>query len=356
MRQVTRQEPQVTTAAVHESMAHSAPAEHPEASAAAGPKIERSRIVVGYAAVAATLPYLLLKVVWVYGGGLGIMDRELAEGSTLFVANLATMGMDGVAVLIALAFTHRWGQRLPAWLVLFPMWIATGYLAPIVTIAPSTGVSAQDAVDKDPEPFLASWVYVVVYGGFAIQGLLLATAFVLYARHRWAAAFRGRAGEMLPGATHPVQSFLASASAAVVAAVHFAWAAGATFGLPADLAAHRTVGHYVTNAAYGAFALAAAVGLPLLVHCIPRRAPVRLLVVLTWLGGGSMLAWGCWTLITMGHAHPEAALGHDGTTVYVLVTQMEIVAGALVGAIGAHLLAERFSGPRTQASPGVTGL
>ncbi|WP_445269870.1 hypothetical protein [Streptomyces sp. DSM 41634] len=90
------------------------------------------------------------------------MDRELAEGSTLFVANLATMAMDGVAVFIALAFTHRWGQRLPAWLVLFPMWIATGYLAPIVTIAPSIGLSAQDAVDKDPEPFLASWVYVVV--------------------------------------------------------------------------------------------------------------------------------------------------------------------------------------------------
>ncbi|MEU7729718.1 hypothetical protein AB0B78_31475 [Streptomyces sp. NPDC040724] len=197
MRQVTQHEPQVTTTAVDGSMAHSATAKQPEASATAGPKIERSRIVVGYAAVVATLPYLLLKVIWVCGGSLGILDRELAEGSTLFVANLATMGMDGVAVVIALAFTHRWGQRLPAWLVLFPMWIATGYLAPIVTIAPSIGLSAQDTVEKDPDPFLASWVYVVVYGGFAIQGLLLAAAFVLYARHRWAGVFRGRAGEML---------------------------------------------------------------------------------------------------------------------------------------------------------------
>ncbi|MEU7729717.1 hypothetical protein AB0B78_31470 [Streptomyces sp. NPDC040724] len=103
----------------------------------------------------------------------------------------------------------------------------------------------------------------------------------------------------------------------------------------------------MTNAAYGAFALAAAIGLPLLVHRIPRRAPGWLLVVLTWLGGGSMLAWGCWALVTMGHAHPDATLGHNGTTVYVLALQMEMVAGMLVGAIGAHLLAERFSGPRS---------
>ncbi|WP_327381433.1 hypothetical protein [Streptomyces sp. NBC_01207] len=153
MRQVAQQAPQMTATAVDDPMARSAAAEHPDVTPTVGPKIEKARIVVGYGAAVATLPYLLLKVIWVCGN--------------LFAANL-------------------------------------------VSIAPIAGLSAQDTVGKDPEPFLASRVYVVVYGGFAIQGRLLAAAFVLYARHRWRVAFRVRSGETFPGATHPVRSFLAA--------------------------------------------------------------------------------------------------------------------------------------------------
>ncbi|MFD3467206.1 hypothetical protein ACFWWM_12690 [Streptomyces sp. NPDC058682] len=66
-----------------------------------------------YGAVVATLPYRLFKVIWVCGGGLGIMDREMAQRSTLFVADLATLGTAGVALLIALDFTHGWRRPSP---------------------------------------------------------------------------------------------------------------------------------------------------------------------------------------------------------------------------------------------------
>ncbi|MDJ0346929.1 hypothetical protein QMK19_33010 [Streptomyces sp. H10-C2] len=312
-------------------------------------KIPRARRAIGYAAVVATLPYLFLKLDWVLGGTIGIIDRQRATDSGLLAANLATMGMDALAVLIALAFTQRWGLRLPSWLVLFPMWVATGFLAPIVAIIPSAPFAAADTVAKDPDPFLRSWVYVLVYGGFAVQGVLLVAAFVLYARHRWAAALRASVSAARPGPAHLVQTLLAvvvPAMAVVVAAVHLAWAAGATVGLPADLAAQRPLGHYVTNAAYGVFALAAAAGLPMLVHRLPRRGPGRVPLLLTWLGGGSMFTWGCWTLITMGHAHPDARLGSGDVTLFVLATQLEVLTGALVGVAGAYLLAERFSPDR----------
>lgn len=97
----------MTATAVDESMARSAVAEHPDVTSTVGPETEKARIVVGYGAAVAPLPYLLVKVIWVCGN-------------------------------------------------------------------------------------------------------LFAAAFVRYARHRWRVAFRGRSGEMFPGATHPVQAFLAA--------------------------------------------------------------------------------------------------------------------------------------------------
>jgi hypothetical protein len=142
------------------------------------------RVAVGYAAVAATVPYLALKVAWLSGGTVGLADPGFfSDRPEYAVGNLLTVGMDAVAVLIALSFAHPWGLRLPAWVVLFPMWVATGFLVPIVVFVPFAPIAFDDlAANSGP---LRGWVYLFVYIGLAAQGLLLSAAFDMYCASRW---------------------------------------------------------------------------------------------------------------------------------------------------------------------------
>jgi hypothetical protein len=58
---------------------------------------------------------------------------------------------------------------------------------------------------------------------------------------------------------------------------------------------------------FAVFAFAAAVGLPLLVYRRPRHAKVLGPLVLTWVGGASMVTWGGWSLLS-ATANPELAV------------------------------------------------
>jgi hypothetical protein len=76
----------------------------------------RLRLAVGYAAVAATLPYLTLKALWVSGGTIGMADPAFFADPAYLAGNLVTMGMDAVVVLLALAFTLAGGSACrPGW-------------------------------------------------------------------------------------------------------------------------------------------------------------------------------------------------------------------------------------------------
>ena len=181
------------------------------------------RLAVGYAAVAATVPYLALKVAWLSGGTVGMADPAFFSGPAYAFGNVLTAGMDLVAVVIALAFTHEWGLRIPAWLVLIPAWVATGFLAPIVVFMPFAPAAFGDA----PAGPLRGWVYLLVYGGFAAQGLLLSAAFVLYARARWGRVLAGRNGGARPERPHfarTLPTVFAAALATVAGTFHLAWA------------------------------------------------------------------------------------------------------------------------------------
>src|SRR5262245_61189190 len=90
-----------------------------------------SRFIIGYAAIAFMLPYLALKVAWIVGVPIGITRESVLAEPRMLVVNVLTFGMDTVAILLALTFTHNWGLRVPRWPVVFPMWVATGFLAPI---------------------------------------------------------------------------------------------------------------------------------------------------------------------------------------------------------------------------------
>ncbi len=257
--------------------------------AVATPKISSARLIVCYAAILGTLPYLTLKASWVTGGSLGLRDPSFVDSKLMLFANLLTGGMDVVAVVLALAFTYSWGRRIPAPLVLFPIWIGTGLLAPIVLNLP---VIVTDLTKTQlTEMPLENWVWAVVYGGFAWQGVLLLTAFVLYARDRWWFVVTG---SVRPG-TIGVTGGLGIAAALVSAVGHGSWAFGSG-GLSAR-------GQDVVIAVLGVLAVIA------LATVSRGRFWPRLILV--WTGAGAMAgtgAWGLFSAFTMGSAGHASVL------------------------------------------------
>jgi hypothetical protein len=311
------------------------------------PKTGGVRTMVGYAAILGTLPYLALKAAWLSGSTIGVLDRSMLDGTSMVVLNTVTAGMDLVAIVVALAFTHSWGLRVPAWLVLVPIWVGTGLLAPIALAMPIAGVGAVVAAGGEDAAttttaFLEPWVQPMVYSGFAWQGVMLIVAFVLYARTRWAEVFTARTADVVRGATHSVQVVLAGGAAVLafaVAALHLARAFGGTVGLSADAIAARTWSAYVVEGISGLMALAAAVGILALVH---RRGRGRFWVPLTvtWLGAGALFAWGLWGTVNI-LAGSALVRGADPQPIAHLHDLAKVLAGLVIGLTALMVLAEQ---------------
>ncbi|MFD5089983.1 hypothetical protein ACFWMR_05245 [Amycolatopsis thailandensis] len=267
--------------------------------AMAPPKISSARLIVCYAAILGTLPYLTLKASWVTGGSLGLREPSFMDSDIVLFANLATGGMDVVAVVLALAFTYSWGRRIPAPLVLFPIWIGTGLLAPIVLDLPV--IVAELTTTRLTEMPLENWVWAVVYGGFAWQGVLLLTAFVLYARDRWWFVVTGTVRPGTLGAAGKL-----GITAALVSAIgHSIWAFGS-----GGLAAR---GQDVVIALLGVLAAIA------LATVSRGRFWPRL--VLVWTGAGAMAGSGVWSLFGAFTA---------GSADVALVLAVQVIGGVLM--------------------------
>ncbi|NVI91616.1 DUF3995 domain-containing protein [Actinomadura sp. BRA 177] len=308
----------------------------------------RLRLAVCLVTIAACVPYLTIKIAWLSGSTIGWNDTSAAQESALYVGNAITMGMDAVAVLVALAFTFRWGRRIPAWLVLTPIWVAVGLLAPIVLAVPLGSLlqvlfSAEPLTGGD-QAALQGWVFGAVYGGFTVQGLGLLTAFVLYARDRWADVFAVRTKDVPRGATHPLQVLLArtaSVFATAFAVVHLFWAFGGTAGLRPDELDHRNIAQQLADGMWGVLALAGAAALLMIVQ--RRGRPDRFVVPLAaaWVGAAATFAWSLYgLLVTL--AQP-GFLASDTTVAANLTALSGLLAGLIMGLTGAVLLTERQS-------------
>jgi hypothetical protein len=307
----------------------------------------RVRIAVGYATIACALPYFVLKLIWLSGGTLGVSDLTMLHDAGMIALNTITAGMDLVAILIALAFTHRWGLRVPAWLLLPPMWVASGLLARFVFAVPITTITV--ALTSSPLPRVPAgpvqpWVYGLVYTEFAGLGVGLVLAFVLFARTRWAFVFQSTTRTAPPGVTHVVQLPLATVAALIpmlAGALNIAWAFGSSIGVGAEVAARRTFSSHVLNAIDGALMIAAVVGVLLLVYRIGRRVPLWLALTLAWVGGGSLFGWGLWGMIVI---LPNTALVRgrpDDMALFDLLALFQLLAGLVIGLVMFFVLAEK---------------
>ncbi|MFD0153627.1 hypothetical protein ACWGQ4_24820 [Streptomyces sp. NPDC055721] len=273
----------------------------PATSAAHRPSLLRR--VLRVLAVVACLPYISLKVVWVAGGEIGIpAGSVLLENRTLLAAvNSLSVLADAAVIVLALLLTQAWGMRVRAWLLAFPMWAATGLLAPIMAGYPAQLVVALvgggERATAPSEPFLDGWVFGVVYGGFILQGLSLGTLFALYARDRWGHVWRGRLGEVSARCSGPgvrAAALAAAVVALVPATVQLIWLSGSARGLSAQRAAERDSDFYVLSAVQLAFLVAAVVFTLLLVLRRPARLGVRPVLALAWVSTGAVGCWGAY--------------------------------------------------------------
>ncbi len=307
----------------------------------------RTRLIVGYGAIACAIPYLVLKIIWLAGGQPGVADAAMMRETNMIALNVLTAGMDLVAIAIALTFTHAWGQRVPAWLVLPPMWVATGLLAKFVAGVPvaviAHALSRGEAVRRPAASPVHLWVYGVVYTEFVGMGIGLMLAFVLYARTRWSSALRSTTQAMPSGATHAVQvplAVLGALFAAVVGGLQFAWAFGASIGLGPELVAQRTLASYLIDAIDGAIALAAAAGVLMMVYRTGRRTPFWVPLTMAWVGGGSLFGWGLWRLINV-LGNTALLRGSSNIALLNLVSLERLLGGLVIGLVTVFLLAER---------------
>ena len=129
----------------------------------------------------------------------------------------------------------------------------------------------------------------------------------------------------------------------MIGIIHLAWALGSRVGLPKAVISDLPVAYGLTNGVYAAFAFAAAIGLPMLVHGLPRRGRSWVPLVLTWAGAGSMLAWGSWQLAIMA-ASPEL-----GTPLLGFAMGAKVFAAVLAGVAAVLRPRERFGRDRQAA-------
>ncbi|MFG1949203.1 hypothetical protein [Nonomuraea sp. NPDC048826] len=303
------------------------------------PRAGIGRITAAVVAIAAMLPYLTLKILWLAGSPIGVTDPEFMDDSVMVGMNAMTFGMDAVAAILALGFTMRWGMRLPAWLVLLPIWVGTGLLGVIVVMTP-LGLLLQGAGLFEVGGPIEPWVYVMVYGGFIGQGVGLMAAFVLYARDRWPGVFATAVGHPYPSLTRSFQRVVAWGAllvTAVIAAVRFFWALGGRGGLPPRVADAMTAAGAVQQGLKGLLAVVAGVALVVLVRGRGRR-PFWQPLVVAWLGSGSLFGWGLYAMIVTVTAAPLSA---GVTGLPDLLELFGLLTGMAMGMCGAFLLAER---------------
>ncbi|CAM5713911.1 hypothetical protein [Streptomyces purpurascens] len=324
-----------------------APAAAP--TSAPGPSgLSRPRRVLRAVAVLSCLPYLGLKAAWIAGSHVGIPEGSalLDDRVGMAVINGLSVLLDSAVIVLALVLTRPWGLKVPAWLLAFPVWVATGLLAPIMTGFPAQlVVKAFDGgrtSSPGREAFLYEWVFTVVYTGFILQGIALGALFVLYARDRWGHLWRGRVWELPVGVVGPAHRALAVAAAVLALlplTVHLLWACGVTAGLSEGRAADRTAGFHVLEAVYVMFLVAAVAGGFLLAFRRGRALPVAVPLGLAWVGSGAVACWGGWlALASLGGVED---LADRPTPLMSLAYAGQMLVGFLVAAIGVYYFAER---------------
>lgn len=279
------------------------------------------RTWLGWAAAVGTLPYLVLKLLWLGGSSVGMVKPSAVEGSAVAAGNAITVVADVLLVVVVVALTHPRGGRLPAWTLLLTGWAGTGLLVPIaLTILPTTVVTAV-AGGSIGDGSMAGWVGPLVYGSFAWQGGVLAVAFALHARSRWLEAVS------VSGPLDLARPLAAGGAVVAVGSAVVHLLVGVTTPLP-----------HLPLAALG---LVGAAG----VLALTSGRPSRSAIVAGWVGSSAICCSGLYaTLLAVGVSGYPASPGAAG------IAQLGgSVGGLLLAVAGLAALTPRDGGLMTPA-------
>ncbi|WP_159047634.1 hypothetical protein [Streptomyces sp. WM6378] len=298
----------------------------------------RRRRLLARFAVVACLPYLTLKLLWIAGADVGVKDLGSLSRGQWIAANAVTFGMDAIAALIAHVLTRPGGRHVRAWLVLFPMWVATGMLVALtVTVPVSQGIIATTGAQNPAtsNDMLRPWVFGVVYGGLGAEGLVLLAAFALYADERWGGLLRTRVRDLTdPAGTQGMQRVLTGIALGFLISsgmLHLAWGLGSDVGMNAQWIARRNAIGRTGDLVHGLAALAGAAGLHALVFRRWARVRVRVPLAMAWTGAGVVFGSSGW--MDVGRSPATSALLGVGNTA-------DLIAGLLTLCVGCFALTE----------------
>ena len=208
---------------------------------------------------------------------------------------------------------------------------------PLVVVSVAT--QASPVGDGSFQP----WVGPVVYSSFGAQAVGIALTFALYARARWPGVLRSRAGWLSAGPRHVLASaaWAAVILLGVVAAARLLWALHPVVAASVGLTDGRGPTERAVDAGAAAFALMAAVGLPMLLRRRRARKPLWVPLTLAWVGSGATWAGGWWPVLLWIGEMVGAGTSSPGEGLVAGVQVLQVIAGLLVATVGAVALAGR---------------
>ncbi|MFF5897972.1 hypothetical protein ACFY8O_18835 [Streptomyces argenteolus] len=310
-------------------------------------RLMKMRRISGYGTVVAVMPYMLIKIVWTFG--LFLPNEEMGEADWRAI-NATTAVLAAVGIALAVAFIQPWGERLPAWLIVLPVWVGTGLLVPMLVLAPVLGPAAMSQ-DEQTAASNDLWAYeqVLVMISLVGVGIGLPLALAGYAKARWPEALSGPVdpGESL-GNTRSLQTTAArllAAGCVALGLVKVFWAAGGTLGLDAERLSYRDMWWHLLSLSTGVWAFAGAWGLLVLTS---RRGPRKFLVPMaaSWISSGMLFSYGLYSLLTnLGTKRPSP----ESEVAHLLAGQAGTVLGVLMGMVILMVLHDRRAALREAA-------
>lgn len=289
------------------------------------------RRIGGYGAAIAVTPYLLIKIAWTFG--LFLPNEQMGDPSWR-ATNAITVVLAAIGILLAMAFSRPWGERLPAWLVALPVWVGTGLLVPILVLMPVLGPAA---MSRDQEAGAADvWIYeqILVMVSLVGIGIGLPLALAGYAKARWPEALGGPidVGER-QGHSRQLQITLAKLVAAgtvMLGAIKVYWAAGGTLGVDSAMLDDRDIWWHMLSLSTGAWAFAGTWGLLVLTT---GRGSRRFLppMAAAWISSGMLFSYSFYDLVSA--VHPDAPPIPEHPLAWVLTRGAGIVLGGAMGVI-----------------------
>ena len=135
-----------------------------------------------HAGVLAALVYAALKAAWGLGSTVGITDAAAFErfedrfGSLGWLATWGTVVPALVAAALLLALVEPWGRRLPRRPLRIAAWLGAAVLAVPGFAGLAESLMTYAGLVDTHDTGMAGWVFLVVYGSFAVLSVALAIA------------------------------------------------------------------------------------------------------------------------------------------------------------------------------------